>query len=248
MPPPSRFRGSGGKLESSSRAPSDHAYSHRSRPSSKDETTTPSYSTTSARSSRKRSYTRSGSRLSPSCRAASRRRRAFSASRTSSSYERLRVVTSARRIMHPRATSIPAMVSPSAVGLEEALRGCWHPVAFTHDLRREPLARTLLEEPLVLWRDSAGTAHAFSDLCVHRGTALSLGSVADDEIVCPYHGWRYGTDGACTLVPQLEDPTRIPRKARARPFRCEERYGLVWVALDEPRWPLPEAPELEADE
>jgi vanillate O-demethylase monooxygenase subunit len=28
-------------------------------------------------------------------------------------------------------------------------------------------------------------------------------------------------------------------------FRAQERYGLIWVALDEPRWPLPEVPELE---
>jgi vanillate O-demethylase monooxygenase subunit len=25
----------------------------------------------------------------------------------------------------------------------------------------------------------------------------------------------------------------------------QERYGLIWVALEEPRWPLPEVPELE---
>jgi phenylpropionate dioxygenase-like ring-hydroxylating dioxygenase large terminal subunit len=140
------------------------------------------------------------------------------------------------------------VTSPSAVGLQSALRSCLHPVAFSRDLGREPRAATLLDEPLVLWRDTAGTAHAFSDLCIHRGTALSLGSVEGDEIVCPYHGWRYGTDGACTLIPQLEDPKRIPGKARARPFRCEERYGMVWVALDEPRWPLPEVPELESED
>jgi len=140
------------------------------------------------------------------------------------------------------------VTSPSAVGLQAALRSCRHPVAFSRDLGREPVAATLLDEPLVLWRDTVGEAHAFSDLCIHRGTALSLGSVEGDEIVCPYHGWRYGTDGACTLIPQLEDPTRIPSKARAQRFRCEERYGMVWVALEEPRWPLPEVPELESDE
>jgi len=139
------------------------------------------------------------------------------------------------------------VASPSALGLQPALRGCWHPVGFSRDLERGPLAASLLDEPLVLWRDAAGAARTFSDLCVHRGTALSLGTVEGDEIVCPYHGWRYGADGACTRIPQLEDPTRIPRKARAQSFRCEERYGIVWVALDEPRWPLPEVPELEAD-
>ena len=88
----------------------------------------------------------------------------------------------------------------------------------------------------------------FSDLCIHRGTALSLGTVEGDEIVCPYHGWRYASSGACVAIPQLEDPTRVPAKARAARYESVERFGLVWVALEEPRLPLPEVPELESDE
>ena len=109
------------------------------------------------------------------------------------------------------------MTSPSVAGHAPALRACWHPVAYSGDLASgEPLAVDLLGEALVLWRDSAGTAHAFFDLCIHRGTALSLGTVEGDEIVCPYHGWRYGSDGACTRIPQLADPTRVPAKAERR--------------------------------
>jgi vanillate O-demethylase monooxygenase subunit len=119
-------------------------------------------------------------------------------------------------------------------------------VAYAREVGTAPHRTQLLGEQLVLWRDSRGAVHAFRDLCIHRGTALSLGSVAGDEIVCPYHGWRYAADGRCTAIPQLEDPSRVPAKARATAFRCRERYGLVWVALDEPRWPIPELPELEA--
>jgi phenylpropionate dioxygenase-like ring-hydroxylating dioxygenase large terminal subunit len=136
--------------------------------------------------------------------------------------------------------------SPSARGIHPALRSCWHPVAYSDEVDTGPVPRDLLAEPLVLWRDSNGTARAFSDLCIHRGTALSLGAVEGDEIVCPYHGWRYGPSGACTAIPQLADPTRVPAKARATSFRCVERYGLVWVALEEPRWPLAEIPEIES--
>ena len=118
-------------------------------------------------------------------------------------------------------------------------------MSYAVDVSAAPRAAALLDEPLVLWRDAAGTARAFRDVCIHRGTALSLGHVDGDEIVCPYHGWRYGADGACTAIPQLEDPARVPARARATSYRCRERYGLVWVALDEPRWALPEVPELE---
>ena len=126
-----------------------------------------------------------------------------------------------------------------------ALRHCWHPVSYAADLGEAPRATTLLDEPLVLWRGSTGAARALRDVCVHRGTALSLGRVAGDEIVCPCHGWRYGADGACTAMPQPADPTRVPARARACAYCCIERYGLLWVALDEPRWKLPDVPELE---
>jgi vanillate O-demethylase monooxygenase subunit len=126
-----------------------------------------------------------------------------------------------------------------------ALRACWHPVAYSADVTSTPRATTLLDEPLVLWRDARGAAHAFRDVCVHRGTALSLGRVEGDEIVCAYHGWRYGGDGACTHIPQLADPARVPSRARAVSYAVAERYGLTWVALEPPRWPIPDVRELD---
>jgi len=128
---------------------------------------------------------------------------------------------------------------------QQALRACWHPVGFAADLTDRPMPADLLGEPLVLWRGRGGSVRVMSDLCVHRGTALSLGWVSGDEIVCPYHGWRYGADGRCVAIPQLEDPGRVPAKARVSAFAAQERYGLIWVALEQPRWALPEVPELE---
>jgi phenylpropionate dioxygenase-like ring-hydroxylating dioxygenase large terminal subunit len=125
-----------------------------------------------------------------------------------------------------------------------ALRACWHPVAYA-DALTAPHATMLLDEPLVLWRDARGAVHAFRDVCVHRGTALSLGRVEGDEIVCAYHGWRYGADGACTAIPQLADPTRVPARARARAYAARERYGIVWVALEAPARAIPDVPELD---
>ena len=129
----------------------------------------------------------------------------------------------------------------------QALRSCWHPVAFADAVTDKPYGAMLLDEPLALWRGTAGQLHAVSDICIHRGTALSLGWTSGDQIVCPYHGWRYRADGVCAAIPQLQDPTRVPAKARVPAFRAAERFGLVWVALDEPRFELPDAPELDQD-
>ena len=71
---------------------------------------------------------------------------------------------------------------PASVPDFPALRACWHPVGYAHEFGAEPRRVRLLGEEIVVWRDSTGTAHALRDLCIHRGTALSLGRVVGDRI------------------------------------------------------------------
>jgi phenylpropionate dioxygenase-like ring-hydroxylating dioxygenase large terminal subunit len=127
----------------------------------------------------------------------------------------------------------------------EKLFNCWHPVAYSHEVKTEPYATKLLDEALVIWRSSDGKTHVMRDLCIHRGTALSLGWVKDDCIVCPYHAWRYDTKGDCVAIPQSKHVT-IPTKAKTPVYLCQERYGLIWVCLKpEAVYALPEIPEFE---
>jgi len=140
------------------------------------------------------------------------------------------------------------MNSPGVFADLAAQRACWHPVAFASEVTDRPVHTDLLGEPLVVWRGAGGAPRVMSDLCVHRGTALSLGWVQGDELVCAYHGWRYGADGRCVAIPQKQDPAVVPAKARVRSLRAQERYGLIWAALEQPRWPLPEVPELESSD
>jgi len=144
----------------------------------------------------------------------------------------------------PAVRSEPPALAPDF----QALRACWHPVGFSSQFADGPARVVLLGEPIVIWRDSAGAPHALRDLCIHRGTALSLGRVVGDRLMCPYHGWQYGADGICRLIPQLADPTRIPGKARVSAYRCREAFGLIWVAMEPPRWELPDVPELDSSE
>ena len=62
--------------------------------------------------------------------------------------------------------------------LYRALRRFWHPVMWADELGDRPVAALLLDEPLAIVRLD-GEVRAFKDLCVHRGTALSLGWVED---------------------------------------------------------------------
>ena len=78
------------------------------------------------------------------------------------------------------------MNSPGVFADLVAQRACWHPVAFSSDVAGRPAHADLLGEPLVVWRGAHGGLRVMSDLCVHRGTALSLGWIQGDELVCAY--------------------------------------------------------------
>ncbi|MEV4671411.1 MULTISPECIES: aromatic ring-hydroxylating oxygenase subunit alpha [Actinomadura] len=123
-----------------------------------------------------------------------------------------------------------------------AYRPYWHPIAMSEEVTDSPRRFTLLDEHLVAFR-AGGRAAVLKDLCIHRGSALSLGQVVDGRIECPYHGWQYDADGACVKIPALPEGHSIPRKARAQAYQVREEAGLVWVALDEPVAPFPEWPE-----
>jgi phenylpropionate dioxygenase-like ring-hydroxylating dioxygenase large terminal subunit len=126
--------------------------------------------------------------------------------------------------------------------VDGVLRDYWYPVARSADVRDKPVPVTLLDERVVLFRTEAGIS-ALKDLCIHRGSPLSLGWLGPDRLVCAYHGWEYAPDGACLRIPSLPEGKTIPRKARAVAYQAAERYGLVWVCLaDQPAEPIPPYP------
>ena len=80
------------------------------------------------------------------------------------------------------------------------------------------------------------------DRCCHRTAKLSKGFVENGNIVCGYHGWTYDAAGACVRIPQ-NPGGNIPAGASVPSYRCEEKYGYAWVALEEPLQPIPDFPE-----
>jgi phenylpropionate dioxygenase-like ring-hydroxylating dioxygenase large terminal subunit len=120
----------------------------------------------------------------------------------------------------------------------------WHVVGRSADLTEGQLMSTrVLAEDLVLWRLN-GQVMAWQDLCVHRGTRLSLGKVQDDTLVCPYHGWTYNNTGKCIRIP-AHPGQKPPEKAQVKVYRAQEHYGVIWVSLGHPQHDLPHYPEWE---
>jgi phenylpropionate dioxygenase-like ring-hydroxylating dioxygenase large terminal subunit len=118
----------------------------------------------------------------------------------------------------------------------------WYPVAFSHELKAQPLEVRLLDERVVIYRIASGQVLAARDLCFHRGAPMSMGHVEGDEIVCRYHGLRYAPDGRCTLIPSSPKAAISPRLRLVR-FSAREQYGLIWVCLvDDPAVSFPAFP------
>jgi len=132
----------------------------------------------------------------------------------------------------------------TAQGCEDiALLNDWHVIACSDELiAGQLLPATLLERDLVCWRDSKGAAHVWEDLCVHRGSRLSLGFIRDDKVVCPYHGWNYDATAQCVLIPAAPNETPM-KKAKAIAHAAQEKYGFLWVCLGTPAQEIPEFPE-----
>jgi len=127
-----------------------------------------------------------------------------------------------------------------------ALREYWYPVAYSSDLTDKPHAARLFGDGYVAWRGGTGVVYAALDQCPHRGARVSQGWISEGCLVCPYHGWQYGDEGVCVRIPQNEEGTAIPPRAKLTQVHADERYGLVWLCVaPEPREGIPVLPELE---
>ena len=110
------------------------------------------------------------------------------------------------------------------------LRNAWYVAAWDTEVGRDPPARTVLDEPVVLFRTIDGRAVALADRCCHRALPLSLGTVIGDELQCGYHGLRFDATGACVAVP---GQSTAPPGAMVRSYPVVERHCWVWIWMGE---------------
>ena len=121
---------------------------------------------------------------------------------------------------------------------QKLFRRFWFPVIPIALLQDGPKPFTLLEEKLVIWLDKNKQPVAMADRCCHRSAQLSRGKIVEGHIQCAYHGWRYDNHGQCIHIPQL--PNNIPPTThKVTAYQAKERYGYVWVCLENPLMDIP---------
>jgi nitrite reductase/ring-hydroxylating ferredoxin subunit len=120
--------------------------------------------------------------------------------------------------------------SESSCGiLLNVLRNYWLIACASSKLGLQPLAVRVLDQNLVIFRDSNQYPQALLDRCCHRGVRLSLGKVVDGTLACGYYGWQYNGLGKCVHIPSLVTGRHIPEGFQVPSFRCFERDSYIWV-------------------
>lgn len=111
------------------------------------------------------------------------------------------------------------------------LRNAWYVAGWADGLGEEPQQRIFLEEPVALFRDDEGAAHAIGGRCPHRFAALGHGTVVEGRLQCPYHGLRFDGSGACVFNPHEKG---VVPKVSVHRYPLVERHRLLWIWMGDP--------------
>lgn len=137
-----------------------------------------------------------------------------------------------------------AKTTEYGIGPETFPRG-WFMIASSAELDKGPMALSYFDKDFALYRGESGNPVLLDAYCKHMGTHLTASTSAmivrngdqieGDSIRCPYHGWRYGPDGAVDDIPYHDGP--CPKSAAIQSYHVRESMGCVMM------WFSPEGAE-----
>lgn len=110
-------------------------------------------------------------------------------------------------------------------------RNQWWVAANASEVTRTPMERTILGEPVVLYRTEAGDPVAMAGVCPHRGYPMVKAKVVGDALECGYHGFTFNCDGACARIPSQD---KVPPNWKIRTYPAVQRWEWVWIWTGDP--------------
>jgi len=120
--------------------------------------------------------------------------------------------------------------------LETIFHHSWCYVGHANQLRKSGDFRVdrVADQCIFLVRIDHSTIKAFYNVCQHRGHQLLNGEGnTKKRIVCPYHAWTYGLDGALVNAPLTEELENFePFEYGLREIALHDCNGLLFVNLD----------------
>lgn len=69
--------------------------------------------------------------------------------------------------------------------------------------------------------------------------------MVDDCLECPFHRWKFSSDGSIAEIPYIKNPKNCPTSPKLKTYKCVDWCGLVCVYYHsnsdaEPEFDLPE--------
>jgi len=107
----------------------------------------------------------------------------------------------------------------------------WYIAAWSQEIGRELISKTILGTPVVMYRTVEGEPVALADRCPHRGYPLSKSTLDGNTVQCRYHGFKYNETGRCIEIPSQSD---VPPSFSARAYPVREVWQWVWIWMGDP--------------
>lgn len=116
----------------------------------------------------------------------------------------------------------------------------WFQIGWSGDIPKgsvKPLR--YFSEDLVAYRGEDDTLRVLNAHCHHLGAHIGHGGkVVGNEVQCPYHGWRWNSEGKNTHIPYQEQCVN----KRLKTWHVQEQHGCIFLWHDPtgaaPRWTL----------
>lgn len=90
--------------------------------------------------------------------------------------------------------------------------------------------KTMLGQPILLGRDANGKPFALRDICPHQAVPLTAGRFDGYNVECPFHGWKFNTEGVCTEIPSLCSDQKVNLGGIKTPnYPCVEVQDSIFV-------------------
>lgn len=120
----------------------------------------------------------------------------------------------------------------------------WYWVEFSENLKRGQLrSKTWMGQQTVFWRDEQDQPCLANAICPHLGANLSPefgGKIQEGQLICPFFGLKYNTEGQCVYSPLGE----IKRPVTLKTYPVVETGGVIFAYWhpdsEEPKWSLPD--------
>jgi nitrite reductase/ring-hydroxylating ferredoxin subunit len=130
-----------------------------------------------------------------------------------------------RRTLHPDwDTPAAALPAPPPVDAFVPFPASWYLFGHERELHA-PCSKRMLGRQLVAFCTASGKVSVIAAQCSHMGADLGCGRVVGESIQCPFHNWKYGTDGVCNHIPGT---STIPGFARQACYPTVVRHGYVF--------------------